>query len=122
MKNAPYVIIGSALVALIALLALPWVGGDHDAITLLAIIRSKGHGYQIGYVILAPLVIAMIVGARSIQRSVRWQTAIAAVLLIVPTFLSAVANDAALGAHIAAALATVALLSSVALTIKPVRA
>jgi hypothetical protein len=121
MKNMPYIIIGSAVVSLIALLALPWVGSGDDTITLLDIIRTKGHGYQVGYAILVPLVVALVVGAASIKGSKRWLTVIAAVLLIVPAFLSAVAQHAALGAHIAAGLSVVALASSVALTAKPIR-
>jgi hypothetical protein len=121
MKNTPYIMIGSALVALAALLTLPWVGDADVSVTLLHIITSKAHGYQVAYAILAPLAISLLVGAVSIKRSARWQTAVSAVLLLIPTGLSAVANHAALGAHIATASAAIALVCAAALTVRPIR-
>src|SRR5262245_27336936 len=122
MKNTPFVMLGAALVGLVSLLALPWVATDAGSLTLIDIIGSKSHGHQVAYFILGPRALAIAVGGPSIKRSRRWQTGIAALLLVIPTLLSAVVKHGGIGARIALAGAAMALVSAIVLTVKPRRA
>jgi hypothetical protein len=119
MRNTHVALIACSVAGLIALLALPWVGSDGDSITLLDIIKTKAHGYQVAYFVLAPLVLALAIGAAAVRRSYRWMTGVLALLLVIPAFLSAVASHAALGAHICAAMSFVAIACAIVLTIRP---
>jgi hypothetical protein len=121
MKHIPLVLAGCAAAALIALLAMPWVSSDLGSITILDIIKAKRHGYQVGLVILAPLVVAIAVGVGSIKTSHRWMTGVLAVLLLIPAALSIAARHAAIGAHICAVASVVAVVCAIVLTIKPNR-
>src|SRR5580704_5193792 len=105
------------VLALVAYLALPWV----DDISMRQILASHGHGYQLAYVLIGAELVGMCIAAASIKRSRRWLTAPAAVVLLIPAFLSAVVHDGQLGAHLAALGSLVALVSAAILTIKPVR-
>jgi hypothetical protein len=120
-KKTPFALIAGAVIGLAALLALPWVGKTQTSITLLEIAKLKAHGHQVAYVIFGALALAVIIGVVSISRSRRWLTAPAAVALLIPTVLSAVAKNAALGARIATVASAIALVSAIVLTIKPVR-
>jgi hypothetical protein len=122
MKKAPLVMIAGAALALLGLCALPWVQSDGVGITLLQIARIKDHGYQVAYVILGTLVVGLFVGVGSLGHSRRWQTAIGAVALLIPTFMSAVVKHGGIGARLGLAGAAVALVASIAVTVKPVRA
>jgi len=105
------------VLALVAFLALPWV----DDISMRQILANHDHGYQLAYVLFGAELVGMCIAAASLTRSRRWLTAPAAVLLLIPTFLSAVVSHGQIGAHFAALGSTVALVSAVILTIKPVR-
>ena len=120
-KSTPFAMIATAVIGLVALLALPWVGKEGITVSLLDIIKLKDHGYQVAYVILGALALAALIGGLSINRSRRWLTAPAAVVLLIPTALSAFANNAALGARVAMVASGLALVCAMAMTIKPVR-
>jgi len=122
MKHIHFVLLAAATLATIALLALPWVSSDGVSISMLEIIKTKAHGSQVGYVVLVPVALGILVGALSIKRSQRWMTGVLAFLLIPPTLLSAVARHGALGAHLCTAGAGLALIAAIILTIKPNRA
>jgi len=121
MKYTPVAIIAFSALALVALLGLPWVASGGASITLLDVISAKAHGYQVAYFILAPLALAVVVGAVSLKQSRRWMTGVLAFVLIIPVLLSAVAKHAALGAHLCTAASAIALVCAIVLTVKPVR-
>lgn len=121
MKNAPLAMIACAIAGLVALLALPWVARDGISLTLTNIITLKGHGHQVAYFILAPLVLAIVIGAVSMKKSYRWLTGLVGFLLLIPTVLSAVAKNAAIGAHVGLAASALAALCAIMLTVKPVK-
>ncbi|MDB4960451.1 MAG: hypothetical protein JWP01_450 [Myxococcales bacterium] len=121
MKRTPLILAGCAAAALIALLAMPWVSSDLGSITILDIIMAKRRGYQVGLVILAPLVLAIAVGMGSLKKSHRWMTGGLAVLLLIPAGLSIAAKHGAIGAHISALASAAAVVCAIVLTIKPNR-
>jgi hypothetical protein len=121
MKNTPFVLIATALIGLVSLLVLPWVSTDAGSLTLVDILRTKGHGHQVAYFILAPLALAIIVGGLSVKLSRRWQTGLVALFLVIPTLLSAVVKHGGVGARIALVGSALALISAIALTVKPKR-
>ncbi|HTR51069.1 MAG TPA: hypothetical protein VMJ10_10215 [Kofleriaceae bacterium] len=113
----PVVMALGTVLALVAFLALPWV----DDISMRQILANHDHGYQLAYVLIGAELVALCIAAASFTRSRRWLTAPAAVLLLIPTFLSAVVHHGQLGAHLAALGSLVALVAAVILTIKPAR-
>src|SRR5580704_4178943 len=86
-----------AVLALVAYLALPWV----DDISMRQILANHDHGYQLAYVLFGAELVGMSIAAASLRLSRRWLTALAAVALLIPTFLSVVVANGKLGAHLA---------------------
>jgi hypothetical protein len=121
LKPIPLVLAGCAAVALLALLALPWVSTNLGSITILDLIQAKRNGYQVGVIMLGALVLATAVGMGSLKASRRWLTGVIAVVLLIPAALSIAARDAAIGAHICALASVVAVVCAIVLTIKPNR-
>jgi hypothetical protein len=101
-----------------AAFVLPWV----DDVTLGKLATSSAHGHGVAWVIIAPQLLAAVIGALSIKGSARWLTGPTIVLFLVAGFLALAARDGQAGAKVIGVESLLAMVSALALTIKPVRA
>lgn len=120
-KNLAVGLLLCAAVAIVAPLVLPFKASGELSNTLIDWLKQGGSARNAAIVILVPLALAAVVGLLSLSRSRRWQTGIAAFLLLIPTVLTGVTQYAAVGARVGLVASAIATLCAIALTVKPVR-
>ena len=109
--------LAGGLLGLLSAFVLPWV----DGLSLGKFATSDAHGHGIAWVIIAPQLLAFVIGALSLKNSYRWLTGPTILLFLIAGFLAIVAHNGQAGAKLIGVGSLLAMVSAIALTIKPVR-